>query len=326
MPRPLLPNINDEQLAVVKIHKRPVRPYLWRPTSEDRPDTISVIVPDRLTSPHQLVSNTLIALKSCTPDRDGILRPRSAQCLDVSISRNIIGRAMRVMDALLKALEKHGYPASIVERDRKRLTCVQVLGETIEIQLRELLDRREKQFTAVEKKERERSSWLRDKIEYEYSPSGRLTLNILNYLSDGCRRVWSDGKKQRLEIRLDSVINGVIAAAESEKALRLQRERWEKERVDREQERLKEAERRRKEEEKIGRLEHFVNSWKRSQGVREFLTALEQGFADKNVSIDPGSELGNWLSWARNYADSIDPIVQTLKSTSQTHAGAESKS
>ena len=207
MPRPPLPNIIDEQLTVVKIHKRPVRSDLWRPTLEDRPDTISVTVPDRLTSPHLLVSNTLIALKSCTPDRDGILRPRSAQCLDVSVSRNVIGRAMRVMDALLKALQKHGYPASIVERDRKRLTCVQVLGETIEIQLRELFDRREKQFTAAEKKERERSSWLRDKVEYEYSPSGRLTLNILNYLSEGCRRVWSDGKKQRLEARLDSVIS-----------------------------------------------------------------------------------------------------------------------
>ena len=106
----------------------------------------------------------------------------------------------------------------------------------------------------------------------------------------------------------------------------MQREQREKERVDREQERLKEAERKRKEEEKVGRLEHFVNSWKRSQGVREFLIALENGFADKNVSIDPGSELGNWLSWARNYADSIDPIVQTLKSRSQTHVGAESKS
>ena len=326
VPRPRLPTINDERLSIVQIRKRPLRPDRKRPTSRDRPTEASITVPERLTAPHVLVSNTLIQLKSNAPDRNGVIRPRAAQCLDVSVGRNNIGRAMRLMDALLKTLEKQGCRTSVAEKDRKYLTCVHIFGQTIEIQIRELLDRREKQFTAAEKKEREKSSWLRDRIEYEYFPSGRLALNVLNYLDDGCRRLWSDGKKQRLENCLGSVIDGLIVAAEVEKARHLRWEQREKERLEREQERLKEEERKRKEQEKIARLENLTNSWRKSQNIREFAFAIEKAFAENNVTIGTGSELANWLHWARNYAESIDPVALTLRSRLKTDDSDKSNS
>ena len=57
---------------------------------------------------------------------------------------------MRLMDALVKALEARGSTVSVLERDRKHQTRVKILDETIEIELREGLHRTEKQFTAAD--------------------------------------------------------------------------------------------------------------------------------------------------------------------------------
>jgi hypothetical protein len=75
--------------------------------------------------------------------------------------------------------------------------------------LREVLNRRKKQFTATELREREKSSWLRDRKEYEFYPSGNFGFTILGYYGEGLRKVWSDGKRQRLENCLNSIIAGV---------------------------------------------------------------------------------------------------------------------
>lgn len=102
---------------------------------------------------------------------------------------------MRLMNALVKALEARGSTFSVVERDRTHQTCVKMLDETIEIELREGLNRRGKQFTAAELREREKSSWLRDRKEYESYPSGNFVFNIMTYCGEGVRKVWSDGKR-----------------------------------------------------------------------------------------------------------------------------------
>jgi hypothetical protein len=157
---------------------------------------------------------------------------------------------MRLLDALIKALEARGSTVSVVEHDRRYQSRVKILDETIEIELREGLNRTEKQFTAAELREREESSWLRDRKEYEFYPSGNFVFTILEYCGEGIRKVWSDGKRQRLENCLNSIIDGLGAAAEGEKALRLRREQRERERQEEERRRWEEEEQRRKEEEK----------------------------------------------------------------------------
>src|SRR5689334_8550168 len=58
------------------------------------------------------------------------------------------------------------------------------------LELREGLNRRERQFTAAELREREKSSWLRDRKEYEFYPSGNFVFTILEYCGQGVRKVW----------------------------------------------------------------------------------------------------------------------------------------
>jgi hypothetical protein len=217
---------------------------------------------------------------------------------------------MRIMDALIKALEARGSTVDVVERDRRHQTCVKILDETIEIELREGLNRREKQFTAAELREREKSSWLRDRKEYEFYPSGNFVFTILEYCGEGVRKVWSDGKRQRLENCSNSIIAGLGAAAEGVEAHRLELERWERERQEQQRKRLEEEERRRKEEEKIKDLEKWVANWNQSRKIRGFLSEVEKA-AGKNP-VKKTDNLSDWLSWVRTYAESIDPIHLTF--------------
>jgi hypothetical protein len=315
MPRPPLPNIGDERLERIEIRKRPAVPGDPTPQSSEQEKEAPIAVPERLTSPHPLVRSTIDALKASTPDETSILRSRTGGCLDVRVGRQSVGRAMRLMDALIKALEARGSTVSVVERDRTHQTCVKILDETIEIELKEALNRREKQYTAAELREREKYSWLRDRKEYVSYPSGNFVFTILTYCGQGVRKVWSDGKRQRLENCLNSIIAGVRAAAEGEKAHRLEMERWERERQEQERRRWEEQERRRKEEEKIKHLEKLVANWNQSQRIREFLLEVE-----KSAAANPAKEtdnLSDWLSWAHAYADSIDPIHLTFCSSAR---------
>jgi hypothetical protein len=201
---------------------------------------------------------------------------------------------------------------ALVERDRRHQTCVKILDETIEIELREGLNRSEKQFTAAELREREKSSWLRDRKENEFYPSANFVFTILEYCGEGLRKVWSDGKRQRLENCLNSIIAGLRAAAEGEKALRLRREQRERERQEEQRRRWEEEERRRKEEEKIKHLEKLVANWNQSRRIREFLSEVEKAAAENPANKT--DNLSDWLSWAHAYADSVDPIHLTFHS------------
>jgi len=312
--QPPLPNLGDSRLEVIKIRKRPLVSAVLKPQSTVQEKEASILVPERLTSPHPLVKSAIDALKNSTPDETGILRSRTSGCLNVRVGRQSIGRAMRLMYSLIKALEARGSTVSVVERDRTHQTCVNILDETIEIELREGLNRREKQFTAAELRVREKSSWLRDRKEYELYPSGNFVFTILGYYGEGLRKVWSDGKRQRLENCLNSIIAGLGAAAEGQKALRSRREQREQERQEEQRRRWEEEERRRKEEEKIKHLEKLLANWNQSQKIRRFLAEVE--CAAIQIEDKKTANLTDWIAWARDYADSIDPIHLTFRSPS----------
>jgi hypothetical protein len=104
----------------------------------------------------------------------------------------------------------------------------------MEIELREGLNGREKQFTAAELRDREKYAWLRARKEYEFFPSGNCVFTILTYCGECVRKVWLDGKRQRLENCLNSIIAGLSTAAEGVKAHRLELKRWERERQEQE--------------------------------------------------------------------------------------------
>ncbi len=274
--------------------------------SEKLPEN-PIVIADTLREVHPLVLKTQKSPINAKVDRSGLLASRDHGCLDIKVGKDSLDRAFRIMDALLKALDRRDYTVSVDEK--KRTTKATVLGETVFFSLEENLDRSERPLTPAQEKDKIRNPWGYSRPEYDYNPSGKLSLRITDPSWNIGRRIWSDGKKQRVENVLNSFVIGLIKAAVAEREHRIQRERWEKERKEeerrrREQQRLKEAE-----ERKLWGL--FTDSicWHRSQQIRAYVQAVEDAVEKSTGDIVSGSSLDEWLIWAPKQVDRLDPLA-----------------
>jgi hypothetical protein len=275
--------------------------------SEKMPEN-SIVVEDALADVHPLVEKTQKSLINAKVDTSGLLAGRDHGCLDIKVGKDSLDRAFRIMDALLKALDRRGYPVSVDEEKRK--TKATVLGETVAFSLEEILDRSERPLTPAQEKDKARNPWRYPIPEYVYTPSGRLLLKITDpsWREIG-RRIWADGKKQRVEKVLNSFVIGLIKAAVAEREWRIRHEQWERERKEeerrrRERQRMKEAE-----ERKLWGLFTDAICWHRSQQIRAYIQAVEGAVEKSAGKITPGSTLEQWISWALKQADRLDPLA-----------------
>lgn len=277
-------------------------------TAEKMPEN-KITVPPSLDSPHSLIAMTRRSLIGAKVDARGLKQPRARGCLDIHVGQDNIDRAMLIMDTLVKALKNRGFDICVA-KETPFSTSVSVMDEVIKFVLIEDLDRTEKKLTAAQIKEKEKHPWMYSRQDYDYSPNGVLSLKIRNDDSLNTRKIWSDGRRQRLEDCLNSFVVGLIKAAMAIKHLRAERERrereWQEERRQRE-----EAERiRREEETKLKDLDREVESWQRSQKIRSYIEAVKKWGIQKYGEIKPESKLQQWLTWATKQADRLDPLVE----------------
>jgi hypothetical protein len=203
---------------------------------------------------------------------------------------------LRIVDALVKALEHRGFRVSI-SMDEKPRTHVEILGQRLTI----VLDERIKRTEHVPKQgERYGPKW-------DYVPSGELRLKIDEWAGGSARKTWSDGVGAQLEGQLNSVIVGLVVIADAKRAWEQEREREEAARRGAERRRILAEQARREEQQRRLLLERQADSWSKSQHLRAFIDEVERRATAKAVSTAPDSELGVWIAWARQYADRLDP-------------------
>jgi len=63
-------------------------------------------------------------------------------------------------------------------------------------------------------------------------------------------------------------------------------------------------------EEKMKALDREVASWHRSQQIRSYIDAVKKWAIQKYGEIKPDSNIHQWLSWATQQADRLDPLVK----------------
>lgn len=74
-------------------------------------------------------------------------------------------------------------------------------------------------------------------------------------------------------------------------------------------ERQAEVERKQREEEaRRQSLEQEAAQWAHSQNIPAFLQAVHQEAARRGVPLDRDSPLGQWLAWAHEHAERLDPL------------------
>ncbi|MFV2072527.1 MAG: hypothetical protein ACC742_07730 [Thermoanaerobaculales bacterium] len=216
--------------------------YFSRPKSEKRSPAPSakilglelfekpIPVPEVLDPEYLLVTETRRVLEGAESDEHGILRPRGVEVLDIGVCEASMKRALRIMNALIRALEGAGFAVEIdaildsAGRPSGYTTSAVIHDERIAFSMTEKTQRKERAPTDEERAEMRRSPWRRGPF-YAHSPSGVFSLQIeRGWHRERHRRTWSDGKPRRLEGCLYSVVRSLLISADARKRRRLEAE------------------------------------------------------------------------------------------------------
>lgn len=255
-----------------------------------------VVVADNLRNMHPLVKATQSDLSGAKPADFGRLDPRRPLGLDIRVSKALVPRALRIANALIRAIESLGFSVK-VENDRgRRGTRALILGEEVPFKLWEPSHRKKEE-------RKDPTAWYPRTI---YESTGHLELSLDFYRATGAiKRVIDRPPKALVEDKLGRFIVGLHACAQVMQIQRLKRE-----------EEARQWAIARREQERQARLAAYQN-WLHEQlvlratahhearMVREFLIAL-QG----RKSPDGGEAAATeWFQWAQAEADRIDPLT-----------------
>lgn len=274
-------------------------------------------VAGNLRGAHRLVSQTRQAFEGARKGSDGILLPPDEAKLDLLVSRDQLRRSLLIVDALLKAFESLGNNVSAGP-------TIEAFGQSVSFCIRESVSTIEEELEPSIDSLRGRYDFFHERKRKKQVPSGKLTLLIPEaegYWASGCRKQWKDAKIQRLENCLNSIVAGVleVAAKKRDHEVKKKQEAIAAEEARKQQ--VIEAERReelrkqqRAEQRKFDRLLDQVASWKQSREIREYIAYVRQAHAASGAEIATDSELGQWLNFAAQQADRLDPTVDSPKS------------
>ncbi len=308
-----LPEREEPELQMITI-RRTVRE---KPTFDD--DVLRLLqkakelppveVPSTLRGAHPLVRRTSDVLSRSELDKyrlTTIPLVLADSALNVRVSRGNVRRALLFLDALAKAVEGLGGKV-VVEKDRYHEypnTVVILAGEkAATIRVRERCNQSVKE---------EGGAGHYTSKTYTYRPSGLLVLDsgsssYGSYCED--RDQW-----ERIEDQINKALIQFVEMAGKERIRRREREdekrrreTWEKER----DEKLPLIE---QEEERLAELNEEVDAWHRSQRMRQYIQAVRDASSTEDGPIEEGSELHEWLIWAGQQADRLDPLVESPSS------------
>lgn len=304
-----LPLNSDPAKQAVTIHPT-IRPDSLEPVSEETTQRITaeqapdqkIEVPDRLGKIHRLLSGHLTEWRSASVDEYGAIRSGSLRQFNIRVSPQHFSRAVGIMNALLHALEARGHQVGIQDGFKKAFG-VRINGQPVEFGLEEKFQRIERS----EDKNRKHDPWAYRR--YEYVSTGMLILKITEWGADGLQKTWSDGKTTKLENCLNDFVVGLLKVAEAVKARRLKQEQEEQLRREAERRRQEEAIKRQEELARLEALEQEAANWAKAQQLRSYLSALRDMLITKHGEIQPGSQADQWLIWAHQHADRLDPLV-----------------
>lgn len=224
------------------------------------------------------------------------------------MSEASLPRALRIMDALVKALDARGIPIR-VEPDGKRHSYVTLQGEQLAVRLVENTSRTEREPTKEERTYKKKHGYVYLPNRYAYQPTSVLKLGMIGYGSD-LQHVVADGKHQRVEQCLNDFVVKLEAEAVRRKRhgehLERQRQLWEEQA----RQRREREERKRKEIERLNALEEQAQNLRRAEEIRAFVAAAEVKEIGERGGAAADGAFGLWLAWARHKANWIDPLVR----------------
>lgn len=281
----------------------------------EKDDANRIVVPETLGFPHRLIQHTKRSLKGGTVDEKGILRTQENSVLDIQVTKSSFDRAIRIMNALVKAMESRGYelrPRQPGYYGNKNLLAACVEGEEVLFALEEKISRKNYTPTPTEQKKLDQRKIYRYQLpRHEYVATGKLTLRFWAWGCNPSRSTWSDAKLQRVENCLNDFLANLYASAFEMRVDREKRER-EEQRKREEMARQEELARLRSEEQKrVDKLKADASSWQEAQRIRSYIAAVQASAAKGVGPFHPEGGLQEWLTWAEKQADRLDPLTES---------------
>jgi hypothetical protein len=256
---------------------------------------------------HPLVESAKRVLSNAQTIDRGVLWPgREAVCLDLRVSKACLPRALRIIAALVHILEKEGFNVLAEKRDSES-TCATIYGQAIRFGLVER-SRQVKPPTPPNAKSGVPTSYAYNSIKLE--PTGRLSVEIWKYSTGGYQKTWRDRDSVSLEDQLPKCAAGMIRIAlwaRAEQARRVKAEEAQQKQIDEVTDVLRRIE---EEEKKIKTLKREAVAWWRAERIRNYIAARRADAAAQPDS-NQKKEILEWIDWAEEQADRIDPLKKT---------------
>jgi len=299
-----------------KVKRPPLRPL------KDGPEHLDIYIRERLRPEFEDLARQAAPRIAIAPDvshafalrsekllgrgklnQRGMVIAKNGALAHILVSREQLPRALKVLNALLLALEERNQPTSWPKQENA-LLVVNVDGEAVRFSLAERTDSAPHILTPSEVNH----PWSAPK--YDYKLTGRLQLQIANLPSfmGPIRRTWADGKKQRIEDCIGDFMVGLTVAAA---AIRKNRQETEERHRREEEERKREEEERRIAEEQKRKAElvtELIGNWEEALRLRRFVKAIEEETARSDFSEAKRKDIQQVADWTREYADSLDPL------------------
>ena len=256
----------------------------------------NVKVEEVLERPHFLIKETGKYLKARKRDE----YPNKDQVLNLSASKENIDRAFRIMDAILKALEKMGYKI----KNKFYETRICIGKEDISIRLREKINRIEHKPT--EEEIRKQSKGFYYIPVYDEIPTGEFILSIEEYFQG--RKNWRDTETKKLEDKIGEFIIYLIKAGEQ---IRIRHEEIEERHRKYEEEMVQKnhlQQLRENELKKFNNLSEEAENYKKSIILNEYIVALEKQ-VENIAHMDEKNKLLEYINWAKEKTDWVNPLI-----------------
>ena len=261
--------------------------------------TSGITVPAKLQRPHPVIAAWIEERRRRRQEARTDPWRRMSDVPDFSA---IERRRHRFLDALFKALERHGFKARTGERGEVYL---EVERERLEFDLKEKYRQVRRPLTEEEKK---RGYNIDRPWKQESQPTGMLQFSIKTHLDGALDHVWTDRPEGPIETQLPEIVATLMLAGPLLKERRRQREEAERRRFEEERRRYEEQQRLQQDR---NRWRHFVglaHRWQEAEIARQFLAALESKLQDKDAAFDDRS-VSEWIEWARARLTEYDPLM-----------------
>lgn len=266
-------------------------------------------VAESLRGAHELVSRANQEMQELRADSRGLLASSKKSTLELRVSKAALRRALLVADALLKALESRGYVI-------KAGPSAEISGVDVGFGIEEEFETKREEIGDHD---------LEGRYEFGHSryndkrvPSGRLIIRLRDggaYWARGARHTWRDSDKRRVEDCLNKVVQGLIAHAARLKEHNEEVKRREQDRLAAEARREEDAKARARkrdlvkaERARVDALLQQARSWQESRNLRDYVDEVRRTQLDILGKIEPGSKIADWLIWATEQADRLDPL------------------